>query len=125
MFTTKGDFSVFEEDIVAQAINAYVKDWYSNGRLIDNPKHLGWLPFDVINRHLTEIDYINFRWVVRCYYRMTYERTLELNSAEHTCVYLHTCKTLPKNIDFNSLHDVFVRCLVKTSISQMTAYVSL
>lgn len=104
-----GDFSVFDEDIMGQAINFYIENYHNNDVEIGVSNFHNALPFEVVNRHLAEIDYRNLFCLVHCYhYPITYERVLELNSPKHTCMYLLACETLPENIDINYLQHVFV-----------------
>lgn len=110
--TNVRDFSIYDEDMIVKGIDNYVENYHNADVEIGMSNFHSCLPFEVVNRHLAEINYRNLSCLVHCYnYPITYERVLELNSPKHTCMYLQACETLPKNIDFNSLHGVFIKCL--------------
>lgn len=108
MIVTKDyDYSTIDDDLVSWFILVYFGKFYKYGIRLQP-----FLPFEVINRHLEVIDWRHLFHLIDYYkYPITYERVLELNSKARTCAYLHTCETLPENIDITSLHDVFIKYL--------------
>ena len=108
MVVTKDyNYSTVDDDLIDIFIIMYFEMFYKQGI-----RFQPFLPFEVIDKHLEGIEWNHLFHLIDYYkYPITYERVLKCNSKARTCLYLHACETLPKNIDLESLHTVFIKYL--------------